>query len=176
MLLTERTAGTTDHLPPRETRGSNIKTYLRIRPCTTPSALLHLRPPHAVLHDRNIYKFDCIFDASASQQRVFLEAGQEAASTFLEGYNATIFAYGRTGSGKTYTMFGNDDGLAPSVVKEIFARVEAGARLSCSMIEIYRENLIDLLAVGGPELKIKDSGSSSCVVQNLSSHPIASEA
>lgn len=44
------------------------------------------------------------------------------------------------------------------------------------MIEIYRENLIDLLAVGGGELKIKDSGSSCCVVQNLSSHPIASEA
>lgn len=85
--------------------------------------MLHLHPPHTVLHDRNIYKFDCIFDATASQSRVFLEAGLEATSTFLEGYNATIFAYGRTGSGKTYTMFGNDDGLAPSVVKEIFARV-----------------------------------------------------
>jgi type IV secretory pathway ATPase VirB11/archaellum biosynthesis ATPase len=48
---------------------------------------------------------------------VFGEAGREAASTFLEGYNATIFAYGSTGSGKTYTMFGNDDGLVPSVVR-----------------------------------------------------------
>jgi hypothetical protein len=47
-------------------------------------------------------------------------------------------------------MFGNDDGLVPSVVREIFAKVEVGAKLSCSMIEIYRENLIDLLSVGGP--------------------------
>jgi hypothetical protein len=69
-------------------------------------------------------------------------------------------------------MFGNDDGLVPSVVREIFRRVEVGAKLSCSMIEIYRENLIDLLSVGGPELKIKDAGSNSCVVHNLSSHPI----
>lgn len=102
--------------------------------------------------------------------------GREVAAAFLEGYNGTIFAYGSTGSGKTYTMFGNDDGLVPSVVREIFTRVEAGAKLSCSMIEIYRESLIDLLSVGGPELKIKDAGSSSCMVQNLSNHTIANEA
>jgi hypothetical protein len=139
-----------ENVPQRETRGSNIKTFLRIRPCTTPSALLHLHSPHTVLHERSSYRFDCIFDATATQARVFAEAGQQAATTFLQGYNATIFAYGRTGSGKTYTMFGNDDGLAPSVVREIFGRVQVGARLSCSMIEIYRENLIDLLSGGGP--------------------------
>lgn len=138
-----------ENLPAKENRGSNIKTFLRIRPCATPSALLQVYP-QTVLYERTIYKFDSIFDASATQARVFAEAGQEATRTFLEGYNATIFAYGRTGSGKTYTMFGNEDGLAPSVVREIFARVPVGARLSCSMIEIYRENLIDLLSVGGP--------------------------
>jgi type II secretory ATPase GspE/PulE/Tfp pilus assembly ATPase PilB-like protein len=42
--------------------------------------------------------------------------GKEVTSNFLEGYNGTIFAYGNTGSGKTYTMFGNDDGVVPSVV------------------------------------------------------------
>ena len=63
----------------------------------------------------------------------------------MEGYNGTIFAYGSTGSGKTYTMFGNDDGLVPSVVQEIFAKLNPKDKLSCSMLEIYRENLIDLL-------------------------------
>ena len=34
----------------------------------------------------------------------------------MEGYNGTVFAYGSTGSGKTFTMFGSNDGLVPSVV------------------------------------------------------------
>jgi type II secretory ATPase GspE/PulE/Tfp pilus assembly ATPase PilB-like protein len=42
--------------------------------------------------------------------------GKEITDQFMEGYNGTIFAYGSTGSGKTYTMFGSDDGLVPSVV------------------------------------------------------------
>ncbi len=57
---------------------------------------------------------------------------------FIEGYNGTIFAYGSTGSGKTFTMFGHDDGLVPSVVAEIFSKIGDSDRLSCSMIEIYK--------------------------------------
>jgi hypothetical protein len=48
---------------------------------------------------------------------------KEVTNKFIEGYNGTIFAYGSTGSGKTYTMFGNDDGLVPSVVSEIFSKL-----------------------------------------------------
>jgi Tfp pilus assembly pilus retraction ATPase PilT len=60
--------------------------------------------------------------------------GKEVTNNFLQGYNGTIFAYGSTGSGKTYTMFGNDDGLVPSVVEEIFAKLEGNSKISCSMI------------------------------------------
>lgn len=67
----------------------------------------------------------------------------------MEGYNGTIFAYGSTGSGKTYTMFGRDDGIVPSVVQQIFSGLGASHKLSCSMLEIYKENLIDLLAGEG---------------------------
>jgi hypothetical protein len=63
----------------------------------------------------------------------------------MEGYNGTIFTYGSTGSGKTYTMFGNNDGIIPSAVELIFNKLENTSKLSCSMIEIYKENLIDLL-------------------------------
>lgn len=100
-------------------------------------------------------------------------AGREVVTAFLEGYNATILAYGSTGSGKTYTMFGEDDGLVPSAVREIFLRADPSSRLSCSMVEIYKEGLTDLLAVGGPELKLKE-GTGSCVVHNLSSHSVGS--
>jgi Cdc6-like AAA superfamily ATPase len=64
--------------------------------------------------------------------------GKEVTNQFLEGYNGTIFAYGSTGSGKTFTMFGNDDGLVPCVVEEIFSKLDSNSKLSCSMIEIYK--------------------------------------
>lgn len=57
----------------------------------------------------------------------------------MEGYNGTIFAYGSTGSGKTYTMFGKNDGIVPSVMEHIFSKIDIKrTRLSCSMLEIYR--------------------------------------
>ena len=42
----------------------------------------------------------------------------------MKGYNCTIFAYGNTGSGKTFTMFGNKDGIVPSVVEDIFSQLD----------------------------------------------------
>ncbi len=74
--------------------------------------------------------------------------GKEVTQQFLEGYNGTIFAYGSTGSGKTYTMFGAENGLVPSVVEAVFGGMGEGWQLGCSMVEIYRENLIDLFAEG----------------------------
>jgi hypothetical protein len=91
---------------------------------------------------------------------------------FIEGYSGTIFAYGSTGSGKTFTMFGNDDGLVPSVVEEDFSKLSMTHKLSCSMLEIYKENLIDLF-VGEHEyeLKIKEINNI-CSIQNLTMHEI----
>ena len=77
----------------------------------------------------------------------------------LEGYNATIFAYGQTGTGKTYTMDGNarvreERGIIPRSIEQIFAHVSRHAsnrtrflvRASC--IQIYQEVVSDLLADG----------------------------
>lgn len=82
------------------------------------------------------------------QAKVYEIVGKEVTSQFLEGYNGTIFAYGSTGSGKTFTMFGQNDGIVPCVVEEIFSKLDGNSKLSCSMIEIYKENLIDLLSNG----------------------------
>lgn len=69
-----------------------------------------------IICDRSVYKFDYIFEPDTLQNKIYEVAGKEVTHRFIEGYNGTIFAYGSTGSGKTYTMFGNDDGLVPSVV------------------------------------------------------------
>ena len=75
----------------------------------------------------------------------------------MEGYNATIFAYGQTGTGKTYTMTGADGqvnirGIIPRSIEQIFGHVSLNtnknvrflARASC--IQIYQEAVSDLLA------------------------------
>src|SRR5438045_1850011 len=89
--------------------------------------------------ERAVYKFDFIFEPTTPQGKVYEVVAREVTLQFMEGYNGTIFAYGSTGSGKTFTMFGDNDGLVPCVVEEIFSRMEATSRLSCSMIEIYKE-------------------------------------
>lgn len=76
------------------------------------------------------------------------------------GFNCTILAYGQTGSGKTYTMGTEatshslqDDnrGITPRIISEIFetiANLNADVTVSVSMLEIYNENVWDLLAKG----------------------------
>lgn len=88
-------------------------------------------------------------------------------SKFTQGCNATVFAYGQTGSGKTYTMFGDPEtterGIILQAISDIFWNLEmmkdesSEVSLSCSMLEIYKESLIDLLADESKDLKIKDN-------------------
>ena len=76
----------------------------------------------------------------------------------LEGYNATVLAYGQTGSGKTHTMgtakaaadVGDAAGLIPRALNELFTRANApesgiSCAASCTFIEIYKEEVHDLL-------------------------------
>eukprot|EP01083_Nonionella_stella_P013942 39233_1 len=104
------------------------------------------------------FTFDRILDAKASQQEVFTHVAQPVCDDVLIGYNGCIFAYGQTGSGKTYTMFGpegdSDDpqamGIIPRSVAHIFSGIEEDpniidARIKVSFLEIYKEQLRDLL-------------------------------
>jgi len=67
-----------------------------------------------------------------------------------KGYNSTIFAYGQTGAGKTFTMLGKSDeqrGLQPRVFEHIFKELLKfeSARVKCTYLEIYNEQIIDLV-------------------------------
>ena len=91
----------------------------------------------------------------------------------LTGYNCTIFAYGQTGTGKTYTMSGdmNDTlgmlsdaaGIIPRALHALFNKLElsdAESSVKCSFIELYNEELRDLIsAEENPKLKIYEDNS-----------------
>ena len=119
------------------------------------------------------FTFDQVHGPSTTQHDIFTSTANPLISRFLEGFNCTILAYGQTSSGKTHTMtgidldgdptdHGNGMGIIPRAVATIFARARelreerAGAwnfSLKGSFIEIYNEDLLDLLAddnsVGG---------------------------
>ena len=96
----------------------------------------------------------------------------------MAGYNGTIFAYGQSGSGKTYTMYGKDiydentKGIIPRVVEEIFKRVEKSDnsidfQFKLSVMEIYKEVMYDLFTHGN-NLKIIENKEKGVYIENLS--------
>ena len=68
------------------------------------------------------YAFDYAFDESASQIDVFENTTKFLCESVSNGYNSTVFAYGPTGAGKTYTMLGNQEnpGVMYNTMKELF--------------------------------------------------------
>ncbi|XP_053538703.1 kinesin-like protein KIF28 isoform X1 [Ictalurus punctatus] len=92
----------------------------------------------------------------ADQGCVFAGVGQGILGNALQGYNATLLAYGQTGSGKSYSMmgFGANKGLVPNLCHSLFTYITANQdRCQCqvffSMLEIYNEQVIDLLSRSG---------------------------
>ncbi|GLT72531.1 hypothetical protein SLA2020_444570 [Shorea laevis] len=105
---------------------------------------------------RHSFTFDKVFMPEESQEDVFVEISQLVQSA-LDGYKVCIFAYGQTGSGKTYTMMGRpgqreEKGLIPRSLEQIFQTKQAlqpqgwKYEMQVSMLEIYNENIRDLLA------------------------------
>lgn len=101
------------------------------------------------------FKFDRVFSQAETQVDVFNEVKDLIRST-LDGFNVCIFAYGQTGTGKTFTMEGNmnqnEMGLVPRSVEMIFDTLDSYSpkdydfvEVSMSCIEVYIEKVRDLL-------------------------------
>ncbi|CAM9254632.1 unnamed protein product, partial [Ectocarpus fasciculatus] len=142
----------------------------------------------------NSFSYDFCFDASedegsdsaGSQKVVFEKLGMEVLAHAWHGYNACLFAYGQTGSGKSYSMMGtaNDTGIIPRVCRALFymiirqteehSSVSAGAEkrgfsVEASYLEIYNENIRDLLDPARVNLKVREHPTTGVFVENLSS-------
>ncbi|KAK0396729.1 hypothetical protein QR680_001832 [Steinernema hermaphroditum] len=108
------------------------------------------------------YQFQHVFGCSSSQQNVFGEV-KELVESVLHGYNVAIIAYGQTGSGKTFTMRGGEGeqaGIIPRAIEFMFETKKKLTHLewrydySASFLEVYNDEVFDLLADDKTKLKV----------------------
>lgn len=127
------------------------------------------------------YKVDQVYGSQADQRDIFERVALPLYHDFMNGYNVTILSYGQTGTGKTYTMCGeienaaNKDiltdkaGIIPRVLRQIFQTLskQDDYVVKCSHIELYNEELKDLLADDDDKKLRLYENSGKTVIQNL---------
>jgi len=130
--------------------------------------------PNAI--NNKTYHFDKVFSPAADQAIIFDDVVSPILNEMLTGYNCTIFAYGQTGTGKTYTMSGDMTdtlgllsdaaGIIPRVLYSLFQKLESEeleCSVKCSFIELYNEELRDLLSADeNVKLKMYDDSNRKC--------------
>ncbi|EPB66314.1 kinesin motor domain protein [Ancylostoma ceylanicum] len=128
---------------------------------------------------RRTFFFDAVFPPDCDQMRVYNVAARPIVENVLKGYNGTIFAYGQTGTGKTFTMTGDLErpelqGIIPNSFAHIFDHIakcqqDTTFLVRVSYLEIYNEELRDLLAKDGhgANLEIKEKADVGVYVKNL---------
>ncbi|KAG7664235.1 uncharacterized protein J8A68_002249 [[Candida] subhashii] len=140
--------------------------------------------------ERKIYYFDeCVwsFDKQhpnfTDNKKYYDKTGSELLTHLFEGYNVCLLAYGQTSSGKTYTMMGNkrEPGIIPLLMKDILKQMEISVhqRINCelklSYVEIYNEQVKDLLGNGGSSVKckVREHPQTGPYVENVLEHRIS---
>ena len=120
------------------------------------------------------YTFDKAFGSSATNRDVYQKTARALISGVLNGQNGTVFAYGATGSGKTYTMIGtrNDPGMMPLSLMDIFDAIRSMSgeytfEVTCSYLEVYNELIYDLLVNNSPSLDLREDPERGATVPGL---------
>ena len=93
------------------------------------------------------FTFDAVFSETSTQKRIYDVAAAPVVESVLDGYNGTVFAYGQTGAGKSYTMEGS---IIPNTFEHIFDHIALNSAkdrylVHASYYEIYNEEIRDLL-------------------------------
>ena len=157
----------------------NINVYIRLKPIKDKSESNFSFDSKTItnLKTKEIFNFDSVITPSMSNKDIFEKLIKQNLINLLKGINVSIFAYGQTSTGKTFTMKGepkSNEGLIPLSIKEIFNCLNnkessiSKYLVKVSYIEIYNETVNDLIDPSKKNLEIRESGNKGIFVNNLS--------
>ncbi|CAM6127967.1 unnamed protein product [Calypogeia fissa] len=179
-------------------RDHNVQVIIRTRPLSHSelasqgsNRCLKQESPHAVSwlgQPESRFTFDHVAGETVTQAKLFDVAGLPMVENCMSGYNSCMFAYGQTGSGKTHTMLGDIEnldripsenrGMTPRVFEYLFARIRKEQECrrhehlkffcKCSFLEIYNEQITDLLEPSSTNLQMREDAKKGVYVENLS--------
>ncbi|KAL7002637.1 hypothetical protein U1Q18_003791 [Sarracenia purpurea var. burkii] len=113
------------------------------------------------------YTFDRIFSGDCTTRQVYEEGAKEIALSVVSGVNSSIFAYGQTSSGKTYTMTGITEYAVADIYDYIQRHEERAFVLKFCAMEIYNEAIRDLLSTDTLPLRVLDDPEKGTVVEKI---------
>ena len=184
---------------------ASVRVYARFRPLNSREQALdvgtHEHPDNFLQLNGGVVKmhsdfmqrevtFDRVFSTASSQEQVYEEVAATTVQDIMDGFNGTVFAYGQTGAGKSWSMMGPDDlvqcmgidgfddskrGIIPRATSDIFEKMSEAARreptlftVQVSYVEVYRENIRDLLDPSKSKLEVRESAQAGVYVDGLS--------
>ena len=152
--------------------------------------------PSNAVKRRPTFTFDQVLDQQAGQTELYDATAKDVVEGYMKGHNVTFLAYGQTSSGKSYSMGTTGDavdyngadftprtGLIPRTVKAIFDQAEAlrmasgpGATWDCrlSFLELYNEEIIDLLSGSGVQIAIREERDGRIIWSGVKEVPVRS--
>ncbi|KAL4335216.1 hypothetical protein GQ457_07G042920 [Hibiscus cannabinus] len=192
------------HEDPSFWKDHNVQVIIRLRPLSSSEISLQgnskcIRQESCQTitwtgHPESRFTFDIVADEHVSQENLFKVAGLPMVENCMGGYNSCMFAYGQTGSGKTHTMLGDIEGgtrrhsvncgMTPRVFEHLFTRIQKEKdnrkdeklrfTCKCSFLEIYNEQILDLLDPSSTNLQIREDMKKGVYVENLKEMEVTS--
>lgn len=175
-----------------EEETSNVLVFCRFRPLNdterslpsmkfidySPDSRTVIAQPSKEDSEPHRFNFDYVFSPSTPQAAVYEKAARPIVDSVMQGFNGTVFAYGQTSSGKTFTMAGpsledpNHMGIIPRMVTTVFYKIEntdehVEFTVKVSYCEIYMEKIRDLMNVAKDNLKIREDKARGVYIDNL---------
>ncbi|KAA8528709.1 hypothetical protein F0562_036064 [Nyssa sinensis] len=114
------------------------------------------------------YTYDTVFGFNCSTKQVYEDGAKKVALSVVNGINSSVFAYGQTSSGKTYTMSGITEYAIADIYDYIQRHNDREFILKFSAMEIYNESVRDLLSTDSTPLRLLDDPERGTVVERLS--------
>ncbi|KFB51720.1 AGAP007502-PA-like protein [Anopheles sinensis] len=202
----ERNQSNGTNKPPK--CNQNVQVYVRVRPTNNREKLIRSQEVVEVVSSRELqlktnsfdsraskkFTFDRTFAPNSKQNEVYQAVVAPYIEEVLSGFNCTVFAYGQTGTGKTFTMVGEEEpvlsagweddtstGIIPRAVNHLFDELrmtELEFSMRISYLELYNEELCDLLSTDDSvKIRIFDDvqKKGSVIVQGLEEIPVHSK-